>query len=140
MATRGRKPKPPDLHVISGTHRPDRHGNPEDLPAVEDRPEGLEPHRKLTAPQQKLWDTFIKTTPWLSEYDVPRAYMWVCLQAEYDRKPAAMVAARIAQLRALGSELGLEPAARARLGAGLKGKGGDDEKGSDRKGKSDYFT
>ena len=46
--------------------------------------------------------------------------MWVYLQAEFEADPAMMTAARIAQLRALGSELGLDPSSRARAGFQLK--------------------
>jgi phage terminase small subunit len=42
--------------------------------------------------------------------------MWVCLHAEFERDPAGMIAARVAQLRALGSELGLDPSSRSRFG------------------------
>jgi phage terminase small subunit len=37
------------------------------------------------------------------------------MQAEAEENPRAMTAARIGQLRALGSELGMDPASRARL-------------------------
>jgi phage terminase small subunit len=52
--------------------------------------------------------------------------MWCNLQAELEAAPDRMLAARIGQLRALGSDLGFDPASRARLGVtkGAKPKEG----------------
>lgn len=117
MAVRGRKPKPAYLKVVAG--------NPGHRPIVDDpapmvadgHDNGLVPPRKLQKRQRELWDTYIRRAPWLTAFDVPRAFMWVCLHAEFESGPAAMIAGKIAQLRALGSELGLDPASRARIGA-----------------------
>lgn len=117
MAMRGRKPKPAFLKLVTGNpgRRPIAPDIAEILPAVEDN--GLEPPRKLKKRQQELWDQYIRRAPWLTGFDVPRAFMWVCLHAEFESGPTLMVAGKIAQLRALGSELGLDPASRQRLGA-----------------------
>ena len=115
MAVRGRKPKATHLHLVEGTHRRDRHGAGDVMSEPEDaiaRPKGL---RGKAA---QLWDQFIARAAWLTWADGPKALIWCHLQAEFERKPGEMVASRIAQLRALGSELGLEPASRARIGAG----------------------
>lgn len=106
MAKRGRKSKPPDLHVVNGTHRADRHGDEPDE-GTQEPSEDLQPPKKLTKTQQALWDRYIVPATWLTRFDEPAAYTWCCLQAEFDRRPAAMIASRIAQLRALRSELGL---------------------------------
>jgi hypothetical protein len=45
-----------------------------------------------------------------------KAFAWCYLQAEFERKPAEMPAARLMQLRLIGSELGRDVTARARLG------------------------
>lgn len=116
MATRGPKHKPAHLKVVTG--------NPGKRPIVDDPAQsvaddfdnGLEPPKKLTKRQQDLWDSYIRRAEWLTAFDVPRAFMWVALQTEFERSPKGMVASRIAQLRALGSELGLEPSSRQRLG------------------------
>ena len=126
MAVRGNKPKPPALKLVTGNpgRRPVPGGGGAEDPTTEAaasakvpfREHALEPHRKLSKSQQLLWDRFINTAWWLEEHDIPKAFMWVCLQAEYDRKPGEMIAARIAQLRVLGSELGMDVSARGRLG------------------------
>lgn len=111
MAIRGQRPKPTMLRVLEGNreHRP--------LPTGEPSPEGavVKP-KKLRGRAGALWDEFIARAFWLTWADGPKAMMWCHLQAEFERSPAKMVSSRIAQLRALGSELGLDPASRARLG------------------------
>ena len=113
MATRGAKPKPVKLHLVDGTFRPDRHAAP-----AETDPQGpLERPAKLNGRAAQLWDTYMARAHWLTWADGPKALMWVHMQAEFERSPAKMVASRIGQLRALGSELGLDPASRARIKA-----------------------
>lgn len=122
MATRGRKPKPAHLKLVQGNPGK-RKVDPDAAPDVDaSHDNGLEPPRKLKKREQELWDAYIRRAPWLTHFDVPRAFVWVSLQAEYERKPADMVASRIAQLRAVGSELGLDPASRARIGGSGGGK------------------
>lgn len=115
MALRGVKPKPTEyLKLVGG----DVTGRGED-PGANIEPEfdnGLEPPAKLTGRQLQLWNAYIRKAKWLTEFDIPRAYMWVYMHVEFERSPKKMVAGRIAQLRALGSELGLDPSSRARLG------------------------
>jgi phage terminase small subunit len=67
-----------------------------------------------------LWRRFIVPAWWLTSSDAPKAWLWCELQAEAERSVAAMTAARLAQLRALGSELGFDPASRSRIDAGKK--------------------
>ena len=112
MAIRGAKPKPTRLHVVDGTYRPDRHAGPS-----EPEPEGeLEKPPKLNGRAGDLWDRYMARAHWLTWADGPKALMWVHMQAEFERAPSKMVASRIGQLRSLGSELGLDPASRARIG------------------------
>ncbi len=117
MAVRGAKPKPSFLKIVTGNpgHREIR---PDPAENVEVSDNGLEPPRRLKKRQAELWNTYIRRAPWLTHFDVPRAYMWVELNVEFENGPDEMVAGKIAQLRALGSELGLDPASRARIGAG----------------------
>lgn len=114
MATRGAKTKPAELKLVTGNpgHRPI-----DTEPKIEIRETPLVSHKPLTPDQQTLWGRFIDTAWWLTDHDVPKAYIWVCLQTEYDDAPGEMSAAMIAQLRVLGSELGLDAAARAKIGA-----------------------
>jgi hypothetical protein len=120
MAISGRKPKPPGLKLVTGN--PGRRPLPEGDIDVREAP--LEPPKRLNKAQQRYWDRWINTAWWLDEHDVPKAFMWVCLSAEYEKSPADMVASRIANLRALGSELGLDPASRTRM-AGSGGSKAD---------------
>jgi hypothetical protein len=85
--------------------------------ANEPTPKGRpKPPKPLQGRPLALWRRFITPAWWLSEFDAPKAWLWVHLQAEAEMDPAQMTAARIAQLRALGSELGFDPASRTRLG------------------------
>ena len=90
--------------------------NPDDIAAgVGGSNNGLVPPPRLGKRQLELWNEYIVTAPWLTKHDAPRARMWVELQAEFERSPRRMVAARISQLRSLGSELAFDPSSRARL-------------------------
>jgi len=75
---------------------------------------------KLRGAAGKLWDQYITRASWLTWADGPKALMWCHLQAEFEKAPSMMVAARIAQLRALGSELALDLSSRMRLGVTRK--------------------
>jgi hypothetical protein len=111
MAVRGQKPKPTHLRLVQGNagHRP--------VPSGEPVPEGAaEKPKSLKGKAAKLWDEFIAPAFWLTRADSPKALMWCHLHAEFEKSPGNMVASRISQLRALGSELGFDPASRARLG------------------------
>ena len=114
MAARGTKPKPPDLKIVTGN--PGRRPLPEANTNVPVRSTPLRPHQKLTRKQAALWKRFIDTAWWLSDHDVPFAYMFVCLQEEHDKAPLAMNGVNRMQLRVLGSELHLLSGSRARAG------------------------
>jgi hypothetical protein len=110
MAIRGRKPTSTVVKLAMGN--PGKRKLPEREPA----PVGpIERPAKLHGRPGALWDRFIERAYWLTWADGPKALMWCHLQAEFEQSPKNMVASRIAQLRALGSELGLDPASRARL-------------------------
>lgn len=111
MAVRGQKPKPTHLRLVEGNagKRPVPEGEP--IPKGE-----IQKPSKLKGKPGGLWDQFISPAFWLTSADGPKAFMWCHLQAEFERAPGKMVASRISQLRALGSELGFDPASRARLG------------------------
>lgn len=113
MAIRGRKPTATVLRLITGSHLKDRPPSP-----TEPVPDGpVERPTKMSKGAAAQWDAWISRAFWLTWADSPKALMWCCLQAEFVKSPAKMVSARIAQLRALGSELGLDPATRKRMGA-----------------------
>ena len=122
----GRKRKPPALHLLQGTFRKDRHGP---RPA-----DGAEPSATLVSTSRPkylrgraaaLWGEVAALCWWLTATDSFKAGMWCALQAEFERGPAKMTAARINALRALGSELGLDPATRARMQVGRRTSSGD---------------
>lgn len=118
MAKKGRKSKPAHLKVITGNpgNRPIDEDPAASVPPEADN--GLEPCGRLLKAEQTLWDRFIRRAPWLTDFDVPAAFKWVKLQAEFIKKPADMVASRIAQIRALENELGLNPSARQHRSTG----------------------
>lgn len=120
MATRGRKPTATVIRLATGN--PGKRPLPQGEPSAGGRPDRPAKLRKREA---ELWDRYIETAWWLEAHDGPKAHMWVCMQAEFERGPGNMIAGRIAQLRALGSELGLDPASRARLGAKSNGESKD---------------
>ncbi len=113
MGIRGNKPKPTILHLVDGTMNVTRHKGREGEPRPDGRP--IRP-KKLLKRQAELWAEYVDTAFWLTKHDGPKALVWVCLQAEFEKDPAGMIPARIGQLRAVGSELGLDPASRARMG------------------------
>lgn len=114
MAIRGRKPNP--LRLITGSHLKDR-PLPAQCESESPIPGGpVEKPKSLKGAAGKQWDTYIARCHWLTWADGPKALMWCHLQAEYEKKPIDMIASRIAQLRALGSELGLDVASRDRMG------------------------
>ena len=107
---KGRKPKPTALHLLSGNpgRRP--------LPPPDPLPHGTaERPRGLRGSALDIWTQFIARCWWLSWADSIKAEMFCHLLAEYRKSPTQMIAARIAQLRALASELGLDASARSRM-------------------------
>ncbi len=107
--------KPIALHLVQGTYRRDRHGP---RTGTEPKAEGVigERPRYIKGVAAQLWGQVKDFAWWLSEVDGYKLGMWCALQAEFERAPKKMIASRITQLRAVGSELGIDPAARARLG------------------------
>ena len=120
MAIRGKKPKSTKLKLITGN--PGKRPLPASNSDSPVRTDPLDPPKKLTKAQDRLWKRFVDTAWWLTDFDVPKAHMWVCLQAELLQSPKNMVASRMTQLRVLGSELGLDPSSRERLGVRLEPK------------------
>jgi hypothetical protein len=110
MALRGTKPKPTVVKLVAGNpgKRP--------LQAGEPLPDGApSPPIAMQGRPRALWRRYIVKAWWLTSADAPKAWLWCEMQAEAEENPRAMTAARIGQLRALGSELGMDPASRARL-------------------------
>lgn len=109
---RGRKPKPPQLRLVEGNrgHRP--------IPDAGPQPTGpLVKPAKIRGRASQLWDEVAALAPWLTQLDGYKLHVFCQLHAEFEQAPRKMIAARIAQLRTIGAELGLDPATRTRMGA-----------------------
>lgn len=113
MTARGPKPKATVLKLVTNTRRASRANLTEPFPTG--RPS---PPIAMKGRPAALWRRYIDPAWWLTATDAPKAWLWCGLQAEAEADLARMNAARIGQLRALGSELGLDPASRTRLGGG----------------------
>ena len=110
MAIRGAKPKPSAIKRVTGN--PGRRRLNEAEPQPTGRPS---PPTPLSGRPLALWDAHVAPSWWLTAADSPTAFMWCLMFAEFEASGGDMLAARISQLRALGSALGFDPASRARL-------------------------
>jgi len=122
MAQRGRRPVTATLIKLA-------RGNPGKRPLPKGEPVvtgPIEKPRGLRGKASELWDTYILPAFWLRWPDAPMATLWCELQAEFERSPQQMLSSRIGQLRACASELGLTPAARARIATGEDDTPADD--------------
>jgi len=116
MAVRGPKPKPDHLRLVSDPVRKVERDPALDIPPGFDN--GLQSPSKLTKRQQELWNKTIRRLPWLTEFDVYAAYEWVRLQAKFEKSTDDEFNSGLrSNLRALRSELGMEPASRTRVKA-----------------------
>lgn len=82
---------------------------------IAERTEPLEPPKRLTAAQAKVWDKYIEPAKWLQDADTALAYVFTVLTAKFMRDPSSVSAAELAQQRLLAGDLGLRPAERQRL-------------------------
>jgi len=82
----------------------------------------------MTPDQEAMWDEHIAPLFWLTTADAYKAYMWCALAVRFKRKKSVISSAVIGQLRGLGSELGMDPASRRRLG---NAEGQDDKDSSE---------
>jgi len=113
---------PVDLHLVDGTYRKHRHGAAD---AACRQPTGrpIKP-AFVKGRAGTLWKEYRDRAFWLSEVESHLLAAWVVLTVEIEKDLDAMSAARISQWRALASELGFPPSARARFAPG-----GDKPKG-----------
>jgi phage terminase small subunit len=111
MAVRGRKPTATAIKRATGNRG--RRPLPQNEPTVDGKP--IKPP-KIGKRANQLWDEVVSFAAWLTVVDSYKLHTWCELQAEFERAPSEMISSRIALLRILGSELGLDPGSRARLG------------------------
>jgi phage terminase small subunit len=112
MGTRGPKPKPTHLKLVAGNagRRP--------LPENEPDPGGKPVKPKwLKGRGAALWDEVMQFAFWLSVADSYKLASWCDRQAEFERGRKTWTAADRREHRSAGSELGLDPSSRARMGA-----------------------
>lgn len=112
MATRGAKPKPSHLKLVTGNagRRP--------VPENEPEPEGKPVRPKwLKGRGAALWDEVLAFAFWLTVADSYKLAAWCDRQAEFERKRKQWTAADRREHRTAGTELGLDPSARARMGS-----------------------
>ena len=111
MATRGARPNPAALRVVTGTHRGDRHGSAEN--ASESVEECMETFGKLRKPSHlkgeaaRAWKRYIEPASWLDASREAAAIAFCELWAEFREGPRDFQSTRHAQMRAYMSELGL---------------------------------
>ena len=111
MATRGAKPKPARLRLVSGTNNVTRHGREEDVRrAVDDvvaRFGQLDRPTHLRGQALTAWKRYIAPASWLDGSKEPAAIAFCELWAEFRRGPSRFPASMHGQMRAYMSELGL---------------------------------
>lgn len=113
MAIRGVKPKPTQLRLVEGNagKRP--------LPVDEPTPAGRPSMPKwLKGRGALLWAEVLAFAFWLTEADSYKLASWCDRQADFERRRKSWTAADRREHRAAGSELGFDPASRARMGNG----------------------
>jgi hypothetical protein len=115
MAIRGRKPKPAHLRLVGGNAGKRPIAATAGVQQIGNLGPAIKP-RGMRGRASQLWDTTIVRATWLEWPDSEKAALWCYLHAEFIASKGKMISARIAQLRALGSELGFDPASRQRLG------------------------
>ena len=116
---RGRPPKPTQLHVVQATFRSGRHAGRDD----EIQPDGA-PKKPgfLKGRAARIWKEYAGRCFWLTGADSHTFAVWCVLGAELERGVEKVPAARIAQWRGLGGDLGISPSARAKISAAQRPK------------------
>lgn len=99
----------------AGSYRPGTHGHDESPPGVLGRPEVPE---FLTPHQKKIFNhvcDMMSDAQWLRVSDGETIHAYAVMKSRLDLKPDEFTAAEFTQLRMLANELGLSPAARAKM-------------------------
>jgi len=110
MAIRGVKVIPPDLRLLQG--RPTNGASIVQMDGECEQPDFL-----LLPKAIRYWNRYIVPAHWLTRADETKSAIWCNLMAEYEAATEKMIAAKMWQLRGLGSELGFDPVSRTRIGS-----------------------
>ncbi len=116
MAARGTKPKATVLKLV--TNKPGHKPLPKDEPQPKG-PLGKRPTYLTGLYEGRatvLWNEASAMAWWLGDVDAYKLGVWCEMQAKYEKRPESRTPAFVGQLRALGSELGFDVAARTRMG------------------------
>lgn len=111
MATRGAKPKPAALRLVTGTHSTTRHGKKEETKEVIATVQAgfgkLTKPSHVTGQAAVAWKEFIAPAFWLDGSRKAAAIAFCELWKEFRRDPAHFPSSKHGQMRAYMSELGL---------------------------------
>ena len=114
MAVRGRKPTATVIRLATGN--PGKRA----LPKHEPNPGGKPRRPKwLSGRGAELWDEVIGFAFWLTRADGFKLGAWCDREADFETDRKHWTAADRREHRSAGSELGLDPGSRARLGKGV---------------------
>jgi hypothetical protein len=92
---------------------------PQNGPAEPDGPP--EKPAKFKGRISDLWNELCGRAPWLTVADSYKMAVWCKLYVDFERSPKNFTATMHGHLRNAGSELGLDPMSRARIGQGVRG-------------------
>lgn len=109
--TKGRKPKPPHLRLVQGTHRSDRHGSAKQAAAGVAKASAafgpLEMPKHLKGAAKEAWSRYVAPAAWLDGSRGAAAIAFCELWRELRRAPTQFPAAKHTQLRGYMADLGL---------------------------------
>lgn len=111
MALRGAKPRPAQLRIVEGTHRPSRHGPAEEAGKAAEASAhafgAIEMPASFRGHAATAWRRYVAPAFWLDASREPGAIAFCKLWAEFMKAPADFPSSKHAQLRAYMAELGL---------------------------------
>jgi hypothetical protein len=111
---RGRRPKPPHLRIVDGTHRPSRHGRAAETIAASDNIANafgpLIMPKHLRGEARAAWKKYIVPAHWLDASLEPSAIAFCELWKEMRAAPGQFMASKHTQMRGYLADLGLSDA------------------------------
>ena len=110
MASRGAKPKPAHLRLVTGTRNATRHGSEADLKEIAATGAGfgkLQRPKHFKGEAAAAWKRYIEPAAWLDGAREAAAIAFCELWQEFRFAPTSFPASKHGQMRAYMSELGL---------------------------------